>query len=113
MPNPNFPNFPVNLLAVDGAIQPLGANNYFAVTKAGVAALTLAFGSVDGQRLIVQDVGGHAHVITVTLPSPVTAGLNGTHATATFNGTIGSFVELVSYAGSWYVLGSSGVTIGG
>ena len=107
----NYPNRPVTVLSASGAISPQAADNYFAVTKSTAAALTLALPTVDGQRLIVQDVGGHAHTIDVPIASPPVAGLNGSKARATFNGTLGSFVELLSYNGSWMVLGASGVTV--
>jgi hypothetical protein len=110
----NIPNRPGNVLSADGVITPSGADSLFFVSKAGVAALTLALPVVDGQRVTVQDVGGHAHVITVpTVGSPPTQGVNGTHATLTFGGTVAQFVELVSYNGSWYVQASSGITVGG
>jgi len=84
------------------------------VTKAGVAALTLALPTAglpaaaghDGQILRIVDVGGHAH--TVTTPA---SGLNGSVHIATFNGTVGSFVELIAYNAVWYVLASSGITL--
>lgn len=109
----NFANRPANLLAADGAITPVASDNYFGITKASAAALTLALPTVDGQRVTLQDLGGHAHVVTTPIASPPTAGFNGSHATLTFGGTLAQFCELVSQGGSWYVLASSGVTVGG
>lgn len=106
-----FPNRTVTALSADGAITPQTADDFFAIIKAGAAALTLALPTVDGQTLTFSDTGGHAHTITVPIASPPTAGFNGTKATATFNGTVGSFLTIKSYNGSWYVLGSSGVTV--
>lgn len=104
----SLPNAAPNVLSASGAITPGGG--YFAITKAGVAALTLALPTIDGQRMLIQDVGGHAHTITAPIASPPTAGFNGTLSLITFNGTIGSWVELIGYNGSWYAR-SSGVTI--
>ena len=111
----NFPNQAANALSVNGAITPLAAANYYAITKvtspAAIFAGTLALPTVDGQKLTVFDTVGGDHTITVPIASPPVAGLNGSKATATFNGSVGSFIELLSYAGSWYVVGSSGVTV--
>jgi hypothetical protein len=59
----------------------------------------------DGKRLRVVDTTGHAHTIT-TAAGIVAPG----HHILTFNGTVGSFVDLEAYNGLWYVIGSSGVT---
>lgn len=60
----------------------------------------------DGEVMLLIDVGGHAHVITTAA-----SGIVGGHHTITFNGTAGSWVELLAYNGVWYVLANSGVTI--
>lgn len=60
----------------------------------------------DGEVVIFFDAGGHAHVVTTAAN-----GINGNKHTITFNGTVGSFAELVAYNGVWYVLISNGVAL--
>lgn len=102
----NIPNSPANVLSADGAASPLGAFNYFLITKASAAAITLAAPVADGQRCTFQDGSGHAH--TVTTPAN---GVNGANHVLTFGGTAFQFCELISYNGTWNVLAVSGVTI--
>ncbi len=84
-----------------------------AVGSAGVDAMTLGApaagsgqnGGNDGSKLRVTDIGGHAHTITLGSNN-----LAPSHHLLTFNGTIGSFVDLEAYNGLWYVKQSNGVT---
>ena len=98
----NVPGKPQTVLSASGAIS--AAPGLYHITKAGVAALTLANPDPDGIQMTLVDEGGHAHTITVPIVgSPPTAGLNGgTKSIITFNGTAGSSVELISRAGSWW-----------
>lgn len=78
------------------------------ITTAGVDATTLATptaGTDDGKMVRVVDAGGHAHTITTAANKIVPS-----HHLITFGGTAGSFVDLQSFNGLWYVLASSGVT---
>jgi hypothetical protein len=102
----------VNPVAASGAVAPGGGN--YAITKSGVAAITLALptagslanGGQDGQKMIFFDTGGHAH--TITTPA---SGINGADHIATFGGAVGDFIELIAYNGVWYALASSGITL--
>ena len=85
------------------------------ITKAGVAAMTLAkpiaglpsAGGHDGQQLEIISTTANAH--TVTTPSN---GINGAHVTLTFTAAVGTNVILTAYNGTWYVNPSTpGITI--
>lgn len=79
------------------------------ITTAGVDATTLATPVVttdDGKKITVVDAGGHAHTITTASNKIVPA-----HSVVTFNGTVGSWIELEAYQGLWYPKASSGVAI--
>jgi hypothetical protein len=83
------------------------------LNSAGVDACTLATpvagaqnaGGDDGKILTVLDVGGHAHTITTAANAIVPS-----HHVLTFNGTKGSYIDLMAYNGVWYVQASIGVT---
>lgn len=92
-----------------GSTDAIGFPGATYITTAGVDATTLATptaGTDDGKRILVVDTGGHAHTITaaanVIVPS---------HHLVTFNGTVGSWIELEAFNALWYPLGNSGVTI--
>lgn len=84
------------------------------INTSGVDACTLATpvsGSQpagdDGKTLFVVDNSGHAHTITTAS----NAIINSKHV-LTFNGTVGSNVELMAMGGVWVVVGTSlGVTV--
>lgn len=93
----------------NGAIAPGTAANYI-ITKAGVAAMTLAAPTAtthDGQIIRVSSATANAHTITAT-------GLFQTGAAAvdlaTFANVAGAGLELMAYQGKWIVLRSVGVT---
>ena len=104
--------FGTQAAAANGAIS-IKEGTVF-LTKAGVAAMTLAVptagaqsaGGDDGRELTVIDTTGNAH--TVTTPSN---GINGNKHIATFGGTTGQFGTLIAYNGVWYLAASSGVTL--
>ncbi len=109
----NFDNaFGVEVDLVSGAIAIKEGTAF--ITKAGVAAMTLALPTAglpsaagdDGRELTVIDTTGHAH--TVTTPA---SGINGADHIATFGGTAGNFGTFVSYNGSWWLAASAGVTL--
>ena len=110
----SIPNQAPVIAAASGAIAPSGAKTIVAITKAGVAAMTLPAPTVDGQILVIFDAGGHAHTVTVNggLQSPPVQGLNGgtTNNLLTFGGTIGQSVELTSYNSNWWTTAVYGVT---
>jgi hypothetical protein len=65
-----------------------------------------AAGGNDGLRILLVDNGGHAHTVT-TAAGKIIPG----HNVITFNGTRGSWVELIARNGVWLPLGNSGVVI--
>jgi hypothetical protein len=101
-------NGTLQLLAASGAIQPTGGN--YLVTKAGVAALTLAAptaGIQDGAVLRISSTTANAHTITATgLLQSGTASVN----VATFAAQAGAGLILMAYNGKWIVLSSVGIT---
>lgn len=104
--------FGEQIAAANGAITIKEGNVW--LTKAGVAAMTLALpiagqpsaGGDDGRELTILDTTGNAH--TVTTPA---SGINGADHIATFGGTAGQVATLVAYNGSWWVTLKSGVTL--
>lgn len=99
---------------------PIATANIF-VTTAGVDAMTLATPKAgvypsnvpsqnpiqigdDGKVLLIVDTTGHAHTITTAADK-----IAPSHDTLTFNGTVGSYVELIAFGGLWYIIASSGV----
>lgn len=99
------PNFSQTLLAAAGAITILPPSATYSFTAAGAIAMTLAAPAADGVVLTFIDEGGHAHTITAT-------GLvNGAHNVLTFNGTVGSAVELKSRNGNWFSVVLNGVAV--
>ena len=78
------------------------------ITKAGIAALTLAApiaGVDDGKSIQLVDTTGFAH--TVTTPA---GAINGTLHIATFGGTIGQRCSLHAFNGVWYTK-DTGITL--
>lgn len=100
----------IQLAAADGAIS-LAAGEVI-ITKAGVAALTLAAPptSMNGQRLAIVSTTANAHVVTATnlLDDGVTGGAKDT---ATFGAFAGASLELMAYGGKWNVISKNVVTI--
>jgi hypothetical protein len=83
------------------------------VTTAGVDAMALATPTAggpgtgnDGDILRITDAGGHAHTVTAASNKIVPS-----HHLITFNGTVGSWIELQAFGGLWYPKANSGVTI--
>jgi hypothetical protein len=81
------------------------------LTAAGVVTATLALpiagapsaGGDDGKVICIISTTANAH--TVTTP---TNGLNKTLHIATFAATVGAYMWLVAFSGTWYVLNSNG-----
>lgn len=84
------------------------------VASSGVDAMTLATpvagpqpAGDDGKTILVYDSGGHAHTITTAANKII----NSKHI-GTFNGTIGSNIQLQAQNGIWVVVGTaSGVAL--
>jgi hypothetical protein len=106
-------SFTLGCTALTGTADALPLLGAVFVAATGVDAMTLATPVAggpgtgnDGQRLRVTDAAGHAHTITTAADK-----IAPSHDTITFNGTVGSFVELIAYNGLWYVGASSGVSL--
>lgn len=93
------------LLTASGAIDPNTPGRY-CITKAGVAAMTLAAPTQDGIYITVYSDTANAHTITATGLFADGAG----HVNlCTFAAQIGASAVLMSRGGKWYADGS-GVT---
>jgi hypothetical protein len=96
-------------IPASGAIDPHTAARYV-ITKAGVAALTLAAptaGADDGLTIEITSVTANQHVLTATGLLVDGAG----HVnTATWPAQLGGTVDLVAYNGKWYVQNSQSIT---
>lgn len=99
----------IPVIAASGAIDPHTANRY-AITKAGVAALTLAAPTKtadDGECIEIFSTTAFAHTITATgLLQTGTASVN----VATFAAQAGASILLQAYQGKWVVLSANGIT---
>jgi hypothetical protein len=99
-----FTNIPAS-----GALDPR-AEGRFNITKAGVAALTLAAPNLgdDGLMKRITSLTANAHTITAT-------GLYQTGAAtvnlATFAAFAGAGIDLMAFAGKWVVIRVQGVTM--
>jgi len=97
-------------LPASGAIDPHTANRYV-ITKAGVAALTLAAptsGADDGLQIDIISQTANQHTVTATGLFVDGAGhLN----VATFPANAGGQILLEAYQGKWYVLNVQAVTM--
>ena len=100
---------PITAITASGAIAPSTPNEYI-ITKAGVAAMTLAApvaGTDDGKQIEVSSSTAFAHTITATgLLQTGTASVN----VATFAAFAGATLTLMAYGGKWMVLNSNAVT---
>lgn len=99
----------LTVISADGAVDQHTSANYV-VTKAGVAAMTLAAPTVttdDGLIIVVVSNTSNAHTLTAT-------GLLGTGSAAvnvaTFAANLGAGLKLMAYQGKWLVLASVGIT---
>jgi hypothetical protein len=101
---------PLVLIGASGAIDPHSANRYI-LTKAGVAAMTLAAptaGADDGLLIEITSSTANAHTVTATGLYEDGAG----HVNlATFPGSIGGYLKLMAYNAKWYVLAAFNVTM--
>ncbi len=92
-------------ITANGAISPVAGN--YDITKAGVAAMTLAAPATDGLVLFVTSNTAFAHTITATgLLQTGSAAVN----VATFAAFAGASLTLVSLGGKWNVRDQVGIT---
>lgn len=97
------------LITASGAISPSIQGNYI-ITKAGVAAMTLAAPASTANGLIIEITSGtaYAHTITATgLLNTGTASVN----VLTFAAYAGASVRLMAYNSLWNLLGYNTVTL--
>ena len=102
---------PVELGAANGAIA--AKTGVVMLTKAGVAAMTLAAptaGTDDGKVLVIVAATANAHTVTQATPGFNNAGTSGD--VATFGGAIGDNMVVVAYNGRWHVISLRNVTLG-
>lgn len=102
---------PIILASANGAV-PVTPGALVLLTKAGVAAMTLAAptaGLHDGQTMEFVSTTANAHTVTQTTPGFN----NGSTASdvATFGAAIGNTLEVTAYNGVWYVNNTIGVTL--
>jgi hypothetical protein len=101
---------PIVLAAANGAIAI--AESTVVLTKAGVAAMTLAAPTAaqNGTRITVTSATANAHTITATglIDDGVTGG---SKTTATFAAFAGASCELMAYEGKWHTLSLKAVTV--
>lgn len=111
----NVPGSNRNLITTAApSIVPPGSNAKYAITYAGVSNIVMPAPIEDDITVLFTDEGGHAHTIVCTgAGSPPSAGLNGgtTNNKLTFNGTVGSSVELISRNGFWWAYMLNGVAV--
>lgn len=101
---------PVELAGTNGAIA--AKTGVVMLTKAGVAAMTLAAptaGTDDGKVLVIVAATANAHTVTQTTPGFNNAGTSGD--VATFGGAIGDSMQIVAYNGRWHVISLRNVTL--
>lgn len=103
------PGIALTAITASGAITP-GTRAHYVITKAGVAAMTLAAPTTvtdDGKILWITSSTAQAHTVTAT-------GLLGTGTAstdvATFAARAGSGVVLMAYGAKWLVVASVGIT---
>lgn len=103
----------ISAVTADGAITIPSGNKTFAITKAGVAAMTLANPTStthDGLRLTFVATTANAH----TLSNAAGAGFNDGGAGSdigTFGGAKGDNIVIEAYQGKWYVVSKVNVTL--
>jgi hypothetical protein len=96
-------------VSADGAITI--KNGVVKVTKAGVAAMTLANPTDvtdDNKELTILSTTAQAHTLTVT--GGFGNGSTGEDV-ATFSGAIGDNINLKAYGGYWYITGAHQVAV--
>lgn len=100
-------------LSANGAVSIPNVSTTFVLTKAGVAAMTLAnptAGVHDGVRLTFIATTANAH----TISNAAGSGFNSAGAAGdvgTFGGAIGDNLVIEAYQAKWYVVSKVNVTI--
>lgn len=101
---------PVTLASASDAITV--AQSTVVITKAGVAAMTLAAPTSAQNGLVLRVLSSTANAHTITATSLIDDGVTGgSKTTATFGAFAGASIELVAYEGKWLVQSKNVVTI--
>lgn len=107
---------PVVAVTADGAIAvPSGNTDYF-ITKAGVAAMTIADpannAATNGKRLQFISATANAHTLDNSAGSGFFSSGGATKDVATWGGAIGDRLTIEAYAGKWYIVDLLNITLG-
>jgi len=103
---------PFSVASASGAVSVKSGTLY--VTKAGVAALTIADPTAttdDGKTLTVISTTAQAHTLDNSAGSGFNAGGAGSDI-GTFGGAAGDNIVITAYQGKWYVVSKVNVTLG-
>lgn len=103
---------PSQIASADGAISIKHGN--VVITKAGVAALTLANPTAttdDFKTLRIVSTTAHAHTVSNAAGAGFNSGGAGSDI-ATLGGAIGDGLTVMAYQGKWYVVHSVNATLG-
>jgi hypothetical protein len=106
---------PVGAVTGDGAITIPAYNKLFAITKAGVAAMTIVDPTAtthDGVELTFMAMTANAHTLDNSAGSGFFSSGGATKDVATFGGAIGDRITIVAYQGKWYIKDSLNITLG-
>lgn len=104
----------VAAVTADGAIT-LAARKTFFITKAGVAAMTLADPTAtthDGYEMEFIAASANAHTLDNSAGSGFFSSGGATKDIATFGGAIGDRIRVIAYQGKWYIADSLNITLG-
>jgi hypothetical protein len=105
----------VGAVTADGAITIPSGTKFFFMTKAGVAAMTLADPTAtthDGIVLHFIAATANAHTLDNSAGSGFFSSGGSSKDVATFGGAIGDRISVVAYQGKWYILDSLNITLG-
>lgn len=94
-------------ITADGAVSPSTPNTYV-VTKAGVAAMTLAAPAVADNGLVIRITSATANAHTITTVGLLQTGAGANVNQAALAAQPGAGVTLMAVAGKWNVIGSVG-----
>lgn len=104
-------------VSADGAITIPAYNVHYFITKAGVAAMTIANPTAathDGVTLTFVATTANAHTLDNSAGAGFWSSGGSGKDVATFGGAIGDGLTIIAYQGKWYIdpRGSTNVTLG-
>lgn len=108
---------PVVAVTANGAISIPTYNTHYMITKAGVAAMTIADPTAtthDGLTLTFVATTANAHTLDNSAGSGFFSSGGATKDVATFGGAIGDGLTIIAYQGKWYIdpRGVTNITLG-